>query len=604
MIRRFYIIVILIGLIIPSLLHADPQIDKEIEKEWFLRDKDPESIKKIREKGLDEGMGNIEDFSEALVIEGYRSVKRDPVKAMMLFQSAKELSPDYPSAYYATGKVYWKQSVLNIFKTLDEFLSGYKATLKNFWWLFFTVGNLSLALIISFLTSFLLFSLLIVIRYLPLLNHDIKEWLPRISHLVVKSIPVAFILLFFFLNPGFLYLYLFLLILLWPYFSNKEKGMGLLSLICIAILPLIMPLLLSFVSAQSSPGLKAIVEINKGSIDERGLIELEERIKKNPDNIEATFSLALAKKRRGNFNEALTFYDNLLNEKSISDRVYNNIGNIHAAKKNFVEAFSSYNSALEKNPGLVSSHYNLSQVYREALRFDEGEKEYQEARRINPELLKVYSSLKGLSFNRLVVDEGLTNIEIWKNALRRSKENDKLAESVWLQFMKWVPSHQAPYLLISICIVMFAYIFLVRRRTSVYSCIKCGNVVCRKCQTVGHEQDMCEQCYKILIQMEGSSQSRIEKILALRKYQDRKKGLLKIIAFFPGIGHLYEGRSIKGLIFIFSIIFLLSWWFLWDYLKTPFKIYPSITGPARLSFILISLAVYALLFINGRRLSR
>jgi hypothetical protein len=104
--------------------------------------------------------------------------------------------------------------------------------------------------------------------------------------------------------------------------------------------------------------------------------------------------------------------------------------------------------------------------------------------------------------------------------------------------------------------------------------------------------------------MEGSSQSRIEKILNLRRFQDRKKGLIKILAFFPGIGHLYSGHSIRGITFILSICFLITWWFLWDYLKTPFKIYPSFLGPAKLSFILIFFSLYTILFIDGRRLLR
>lgn len=604
MIKRFLVVIILFGLIIPFPPQAEPQFGKEIEREWFFREKDPETLKRIKDKGFGEGIGNIEEISAALVMEGYKILKSDPAKAISLFKTAKELSPDFPSAYYATGKAYWRQSILNIFKTLDEFLSGWKATFRNFWWLFFTMGNLSFTLFISFSASLLLFSIIIAFRYFPLLNHDIKEKFPIIPSNLIKLILLVFLLLFLFLNPGFLYLYLLLLFLVWPYMSVKEKGIGFLSLIVLAILPLIIPYLLLFLSVQNNPELKVMVEVNKGWIDDKGLIDLEKRSKNEPEDPEATFSLALAKKRRGQFDEALTLYEKILDVRYLSDRVYNNIGNIYAAKNNFNDAISNYKKAIENNPYLVSAHYNLSQIYRKTFRFDEGEREYQEAQRIDSELLKTYASIKGPSFNRFVIDEGLSKKEIWRNVLRRSKENIKLADSIWTRFMRWVPRRQTPFLLLIPFLFLITYTLLVRRRSFVYSCIKCGNIVCGKCQIERSVENMCEECYKMLIQMEGSSQSRIERILNVRRFQERRKGLIKIMAFLPGIGQFYTGQSIKGITFIFSFLFLITWWFLWDYLKTPFKIYPSLFGPARLTFIILSLALYTFLFIDGRRILR
>jgi tetratricopeptide (TPR) repeat protein len=609
MIKRILFIFLSV-VIIPSFLFsegscaAEPQISKEIEKEWFLREKNPESMKNIREKGLDEGIGNIEEISASLVTEGYRTLKNDSEKAMTLFHEAKELSPDYPPAYYASGKAYWKHSAFNIFKTLDEFLSGFKASFRNFWWSFFTVGNISIALIISALLSFLLFSILMVIRYFPLLKHDIRERLTQVPSLIFKLSPFFIIALFLFLNPGFIYLYLLVLILLWPYFSVREKGIGLFSLAFLAFIPLIIPLLLLFVSAQSSPGLKAIVEINKGWTDKRGIADLEDHLKNNPEDKEALLSLALAKKRSGSFTEALTLFKNLSDVESFSDRAYNNIGNVYAARKNFEGAIANYNKALEKNPNLVSAHYNLSQVYRETLMFDEGEKEYEEARKIDPDLLKTFSSLKGQSFNRLVIDEGLRKSEIWRNAINRTNANEKLAESIWMKFMKWVPLRKGQYLFLLLFLFFLAYGLILRKGHSVYSCIKCGNVVCVRCQLERTDQDLCEQCHKILILMEGSSQDRVAKILELRRFSDRKMGILEGLMFFPGIGHLYEGKSIRGTIFVFLFTFLFSWWFMWDYLRIPFKIYPSFLGPAKFSFMLFSLVIYYLLYTNGRRLLR
>jgi len=604
MIKRLCIIIILFGLTIPSPLLGDPQLGEEIEKEWFFRGKDPETWKRIKDKGFGEGIGNIEEISAALVMEGYRRLRDDPSKAIGLFKTAKELSPDYPSAYYATGKAYWRQSTLNIFKTLDEFLSGWKATFRNFWWSFFTMGNLSFTLFISFLSGLLLFSISIVIRYFPLLNHDVKERFGMIPSSLMKLIPLLFLLSFLFLDLGFIYLYLLLLFIVWPYMSIKEKGIGLFSLIILAILPLILPYLLLFVSVQNNPELKVMVEVNKGWIDDRGIIDLEKRSRNEPEDPEAIFSLALAKKRRGNFDSALTLYEKILDVRYLSDRVYNNIGNIYAAKRRFNDAILNYNKAIENNPNLVSAHYNLSQIYREIFRFDEGEKEYQEAQRIDSELLKTYTSIKGPSFNRFVIDEGLSKKEIWRNVLRRSKENIKLADSIWVHFMRWFPRRQTPFILLIPFLILLIYTLFVRRRSFVYSCIKCGGVVCGKCQIERSQEDMCEGCYRMLIKMEGSPQERIERILNVRRFQDRRKGLIKIMAFLPGMGHLYTGQSIKGITFIFSFLFLTTWWFLWDYLRTPFKIYPSFLGPARLSFVILFLALYTILFIDGRRILR
>lgn len=602
MIMKLCPAIIFILLLFPCQLFADNTIGKEIEKEWFLREKDPETFKRIKEKGFGEYVGNIEEISSALVNEGYRTFRSNPDKALTLFQGAKDLSPDYPPAYYATGKAYWYQSALNIFKTLDEFLSGWKASIRNFWWSFFALGNLSFSLTISVLLSFLMFSILMTIRYSPLLNHDIKERLPALQPFHIKIASLILLLFFLILNPGFLYL--MILFILWPYLSIKEKGIGLFSIIIFAIFSMIIPYLLLFTTVQNTPELKVMVEGNKGWIDDRGLAELEERLKKEPEDPEAAFSLALTQKRRGNFNKALTLYQKAAERRYLIDRVYNNIGNVYAAKKNFNEAISYYHKALDANPDLVSAHYNLSQIYREIFRFEEGEKEYQEAGRIDPELLKTYTSVKGLSFNRLVMDEGLSKKEIWRNILRRAKENNKLADSFWLRFMKWVPRRMGAIVLFIVSLLFLSYGFLIRNKSSTYSCVKCGEVVCNRCQGITHAEDMCERCYKILIKMEGTSQNRIERILQIRKFQDTRKAILKIIAFLPGINPLYSGKPIHGIFSWSSFIILVNWWFFWDYLKTPFKIYPVFPGLATVSFLLFSLIVYVLLFINERKVLR
>lgn len=602
--KRICILIILLLLLIVPEFKAESDVGKEIEKEWFLRSKDPETLKRIKDKGFGEGIGNIEEISAALVMDGYRISKSDTARAIEMFNMAVELSPDYPSAHYAAGKAYWHQSFLNIFKTLDEFLSGWKATFRNFWWLFFMMGNLSFALIISILACFFVFAMLMVIRYFPLLNHDIKEKFPAAPILPIKLIPFVLILLFLLFNPGFLYLYLLLMFFVWPYMDIKERGIGIFSLVVMAFLPLIIPYLLLFVTVQDNPELKVMVEVNKGWIDDNGLVDLERRFKDQPRDPEATFSLGLAKKRRGNFGSAFPLYEKILDVRYLSDRVYNNIGNIYTAKRMFEDAVANYKRAIENNPNLVSAHYNLSQVYRETFRFEEGEKEYQEANRIDSELLKTYTSIKGPFFNRFVIDEGLSKKEIWRNILRRSDDNIKLSNAIWMRFMRWIPRKQASFILISLSLTLLAYTLLVGKRSSVYSCIKCGKIVCGRCQIERSVKDICEECYKTLIRMEGSSQNRIERILSVRRYQDKRKGLTNILVFFPGIGHLYSSNPIRGVPFTFLIFLIISWWFLWDYLKTPFKIYPSFFGPAKFSFVLLSLVVYAFLVIDGRRISK
>lgn len=573
---------------------------ERIEREWFLRGRDPETLNRLKEIRLDEGAWNIEEISAALAKEGYSYLSQgEPDLAIRILQSAKELSPDYPPAYYATGKAYWQQSYLNIFKTLDEFLSGWRATLRNFWWLFMIVGNLSLTLILTIVGSLFLFSTVMAIHYVPILNHDIKEKVPKIPSFIFNLIFIGLFLLLLF-KAGFIWLYPFLLFILWPYLRVKEKGISFISLILLAFLPSALTIFSSISSAQGSTELKAIVQANKECVGSQGLKEMEEWVNKDPNDYVSIFSLALEKKKRGNFDEALTLYHKIIDEKSISDRVLNNMGNIYAIKRDLGSAAMSYNEALKKNPNLISVHYNLSQLYRESFRFDEGEKEYRKAKEIDSELLKFYSSIKGTSFNRCFIDESLRNWEIWKKALRHSKEREALAESVWAGFMKGIPLKRIPYPLLFIFLGLITYHFLARKSLSYY-CIKCGKIVCKRCDGHRKEEGMCDQCYKVLIQLDGTSKDRIDKILELRRFQDKRNSILKVMAFFPGLRDLYEGYLIKGMVFIFCFLGGAIWWFLWDYLKTPFKIYPSILGPARLGFLLVFVSLYLyVVLVKGR----
>lgn len=482
----------------------------------------------LLETQLNRGIKNSEAYSYLLIEEA----KKDKSNAKDILKEALEYSPDLPAVYFEMAKVTFTFNYDNVFKSIDYIIKGIGAYERNFWWLFTMIMSLLSSVVISLILSIFIITLVRLPQDIFLISHDLSE----------NKTKLILFLIFIFAIFGPLYFLATLLILLSFYVKKKDKFLVYFYLIFLLISPLIYEVILLSINASISPEIKAVIEVNEEKNNNYGISILEGK----NEQVEL-FSYALALKREKRFHEAIDVYNRLLFMKK-DPRIYNNLANCYVGLGDFEVAKELYKKALDIKP-LVSTYYNLSQIYRETFDFDNGEKYFISAQQLDIGSVLYFRKIFSRNPNRFVIDEKLSQLEIWKYALKKS--------GIYFEDVSIIP----PILLMSISAIMILIFFLIDRRLKnrAYRCNRCGTIMCNKCEKHILWGHMCLQCYRSLVKLEElDAKERMAKILAVYEYRRKKRERIKLLSLLlPGSGQIYAGYLLYGLIFMWPFLFLL-----------------------------------------------
>ncbi len=483
----------------------------------------------LLETQLNRGIKNSEAYSYLLIEEA----KRDKSNAKDILKKALEYSPDLPAVYFEMAKVSFAFNPEDIFESVDYVIKGIGAYERNFWWLFTMIMSLLSSIVISLIFSIFVITLVRLPQDIFLISHDLSE----------NKTKLILFFIFIFAIFGPFYFLAALLILLSFYVKKKDKLLVYFYLIFLLISPLIYELILLSVNASISPEIKAVIEVNEEKENNYGISILEG--KNEPVEL---FSYALALKREKRFDEAIDVYNRLLFMKKDA-RIYNNLANCYVGLGDFEKAKELYKKALDIKP-LVSTYYNLSQVYRETFDFDNGEKYFISAQQLDIGSVLYFRKIFSRNPNRFVMDEKLSQSEIWRYVLKKSGN--------YLEDLSLIPT----ILLMFVSAIMILIFFLIDRRLKnrAYRCNRCGAIMCNKCEKHILWGHMCLQCYRSLIKLEElDAKERIARILAVYEYRTKKRERIKLLSLLlPGSGQIYAGYLLYGLIFMWPFLFLLS----------------------------------------------
>lgn len=554
-----------------SLREETIPIPAQIEKEWkdrlgYLQDGDrvkaAAAIENINKIKLEMGADNLDLISVALLIEAEEDVaKGDVDSAIEKAYAAREISPDYPAPYYHIAKFLFLKDK-SIIAAVSSYIDGIIVSCRDFWNIFYLAGTIVIILLLSLISSFIIFLIFSLIRFIPLIEHNLNEWagisLKRYSIIMIiiaiSSLPLL-------LGRGIIWSAIFWLMLVWIYMGKREKTIGILFLLVAGSATLLLPLSGSFFSAGGSSGLEVMNRIYRGEWISHsyrsGEITNEER-----EDWKRYFSAAISMKMQGRLDDALRYYEEALTKDPGSPKILNNIGNIYFYKKDYEKAIYFYKLAIEKDKRLVSSHYNMSQALREMLSFDEGNKKFEEARGLNKELADHYAKKSTLSYQHLVVDENFAIFDLFEKAISfkgPNEDNVLLSISLFLVGINQ-PFFQAAIVILIILMALFSS--HIRKKGNLSTCCPvCGRAVCRKCHRYMYEIKVCNNCLSILKKRQEDKKAikGIKDIKEIWTRTKRKERMANILAgLIPGIGHLHMDRFVKG--FIINLIFIALIW--------------------------------------------
>ena len=529
------------------------------DRTWDLKKSTPLSQKELDQfyqLKLDRGIRNLPILSFLLIRESEQARgKGDADQAVRMAITSTKFSPDLPQPYFELGRALWHQNPFQLHKILPEVLKGemvqfqyYSSSLKLFYNMFYILSN-------AILMTFIIFGIVVMIKYFPLYFYDIrKNMTQEISRLLINSLKIFFLFIPFFFRLDMLWALFFWSVLLWGYVSKREKQFVLVFLIVLVYLPFFLRSSSSFLDGTSSD---IILEMNQTNHENWGRAT-EEKLRAwlvaHPDDPEVLFSLGLVEKRQGHYPAAEEFYRRAIQQDPQFSEAFSNLGNVYLAQKQTSLAIASYQQATDLNPNQGAYYYNLYRAYsQETFLSGKTDKAFQKARQLDPQLIDYYSMIDSPNLNRLVIDEGLTSKKLWKRFLDQFIGKEGFLFSLFKAWFEKIPSRipfLAPILFLGFLMGMGRYS---RTKRFLTRCPMCGSPTYRFYLGTSDQEFICFNCYRIFIQKEKLHPKIVEKkSLQVRQFQKQNHFISRFLSFFfVGFGYLWREHTLKGLFFLF-----------------------------------------------------
>ena len=529
------------------------------DRTWDLKKSTPLSQKELDQfyqLKLDRGIRNLPILSFLLIRESEQARgKGDADQAVRMAITSTKFSPDLPQPYFELARALWRQNPFQLHKILPEVLKGemvqfqyYSSSLKLFYNMFYILSN-------AILMTFIIFGIVVMIKYFPLYFYDIrKNMTQEISRLLINSLKIFILFIPFFFRLDMLWALFFWSVLLWGYVSKREKQFVLVFLIVLVYLPFFLRTSSSFLDGTSSD---IILEMNQTNHENWGRAT-EEKLRvwlvAHPNDPEVLFSLGLVEKRQGHYPAAEEFYRRAIQQDPQFSEAFSNLGNVYLAQKQTSLAIASYQQAADLNPNQGAYYYNLYRAYsQETFLSGKTDKAFQKARQLDPQLIDYYSMIDSPNLNRLVIDEGLTSKKLWKRFLDQFIGKEGFLFSLFKAWFEKIPSRipfLAPILFLGFLMGMGRYS---RTKRFLTRCPMCGSPTYRFYLGTSDQEFICFNCYRIFIQKEKLHPKIVEKkSLQVRQFQKQNHFISRFLSFFfVGFGYLWREHTFKGLFFLF-----------------------------------------------------
>jgi tetratricopeptide (TPR) repeat protein len=540
------------------------------ERAWDLKKETPLSkreLDQLYQLKLDKGIRNVPILSFILIRESKQArEKEDADQAIQMATYSIKFSPDLPHPYFELARALWYQNPFQLYKILTEGVRGgfvqfryYSTSLRLFYNIFYLLSN-------AILMTFIIFGIVIMIKYYPLYFYDIrKNMTQEISRLFLNSLKILILVIPFFFRLDMLWALFFWSVLLWGYVTKREKQFILVFLIVSVYLPFFLRSSSSFLDSASSDILFEINQMNHEDGGRASEEKLKTWIETHPTDSEVLFTLGLAKKRKGDYSEAEAFYRKAIQQDPKFSEAFSNLGNVHLAQKQTSSAIDSYQQATQLNPDRGAYYFNLYRAYsQETFLSGKTDKAFQRARQLDPTLVDYYMNIdipnRPLNLNRLVIDEVLSSQRLWKRFLDHFIGREGILFRLFKAWFEKIPSRVpflAPILFLGFLIGMARYS---RTRRFLTRCPMCGSPTYRFYLGTSGEEFICFNCYRIFIQKEKLHLKIIEKkSIQVHQFQKKNHFISRFLSFFlVGFSYIWREQIFKGLfvLFIFFIFIL------------------------------------------------
>ncbi|TKJ32420.1 hypothetical protein CEE39_05470 [bacterium (candidate division B38) B3_B38] len=498
------------------------------------------------------------EFAAALIMEGDLYFARGQIpRARVSYQTALELAPILPAAYYALARSYWQKGSRYPLMALKEFVRGSFLTFKDLKNLYIIIINSASLLWLTAVIAALLFVVSKLLKYQKSLRHDLSEYLSsRLSLTMANPLSWGILLLPIFLWLGVAWIMAYWLVLLWLYCQKSEKVLGVLSLI---ILILALPsgnLMVSLYSSVHSPYILSSLYSIEGEYNHINIENLRQVLSENPDDLDARFLLAHQYGKGKRLELAFEEYQKIINRQPSFAKAYTNVANIFFALGEYNLAIENYKKSIALRKEQVIPHYNMALAYAENLQFKYAQEAMEKARGIDLEFVDHHQEDPATA--RAIIEEELPQRTLWRRLFKgifrpptTSAATFSAGPSPTTFLGSSLVSPTTLLGLLSLAVIILLQLFWKEKRLA-RLCGNCGRPFCYRCKTSIENPAYCSQCQHIFVKQKGVSQEvKIKKSIEVQRHQfwEKLKNYLLTLVF-PGMGHQYGQQPIAGFLIL------------------------------------------------------
>jgi len=530
---------------------------------------DPKELEQLYQLKLEKGIRNLPALSSLLIREADQAKqRREWSQAIEWADYSIKFSPQHSQPYFELARIYWHQNPFQLNKMLSEIFKGqiaafryYPSSLKLYYNIFYILSS-------AILMTFMIFGMVVMIKYFPLYFYDIHNKLtPKISNLVINGLKIFLLLVPFFLRLDILWAILFWSIPLWDYVTKRERYLLLAFLIIVIYIPFSLRSVSSFLDSRSSEVILKIHQMNDEDWDRATGNKLRDWLLTQPDDPEVLFTLGLNEKRQAHYPQAEAFYKKVIQKDPQFSETFLNLGNVYLAQKQTHLAIPSYQQAIHLNPHKGVFYYNLYLAYsQENLFAEKTDKTFQKARQVDPDLVDSYLKNDSPNIRRLGVDEVLTTQRLWRRFLTQCIGREGF---LFLLFKAWfepIPSRVPSLVPLLFLIFLIAMVRYSRKGRFLNRCQLCGSPTYRYYFGNPGQEFFCFNCYQIFVQQKRLYPPLMKKkSLQVRQFQKSNHFIGSFLSFFfVGFKYLWGDQSFKGVLLLFFFFVFIFKFLHWD----------------------------------------
>jgi len=527
------------------------------------RARDPKASRAARDRLVELretlGIADLESVSLAL-LRGAGAVE--------LAQSAVALSPDVADAHWGLLRAHLGNDAFDLRRLSADARNAGRAALADPRWSRGLLGDLGAMLLVAWLATALAALLVLFLRTLPSLVHDVHHAFPRgVSRWQAGALLILVLLLPWVFRLGLLFPSLVLLAAVTLYLEGKERWLLAVLLAGACLVPPLAGALVQATTFSRTPA-EDVLQLERGGLEASdAATRVQARLEAGRATYPEVYALARWELRRGKLDRARTHAEKALGLRRGDARAQTVLGNVAFAESRWPQAITAYTRASEADPTLPDPLWNVSRVYRRRARtlsddavgpeLDRAQNTAAAAQRLDERLMAWTDPPDGRpAMNLTILTPALPRTEplVTDGPERRARVTAQLGQSL----VGDLESSAAVLVPLAGVAVLAGLGFVRGGRGVSRACSKCGRAVCRRCDPeLVEASHLCHQCVNVYTRRgKVAPMARVNKEMEVRHHQAWvSRWAYALGLLWSGAGHLFTGLPVRGALHAFVFAF-------------------------------------------------